>query len=132
MIRVTCAPTRHRRHRKIVKLAKGYYGRRKNCYRIAKQSVEKARQYAYIHRRKKKGDFRSLWIMRINAACRMRGMIYSVFMKFYIMLCKQKCTQPINRKMLSELAICNPEIFDEIFNEVKSIAHEGECTAESN
>lgn len=115
MIRVTCAPTRHRRHRKIVKLAKGYYGRRKNCYRIAKQAVEKGWQYAYAHRRKKKGDFRSLWIQRINAAVRLHGMRYSEFMGLLL-----KKGIEINRKMLSEIAIHNPDAFANIVAKVKA------------
>lgn len=80
MARVKSGPKRKNRHKKILKGAKGHYGRRKNTIRIGRQSAEKAGQYAYIHRRTKKRDFRSLWIQRINAACRMHGMTYSQFM----------------------------------------------------
>ncbi len=80
MARVKAGPKRRAKHKKILKGAKGHYGRRKNTIRIGRQSVEKAGQYAYAHRRMKKRDFRSLWIMRINAAARMHGMTYSQFM----------------------------------------------------
>ena len=80
MARVKSDPKRKNKHKKILKGAKGHYGRRKNTIRIGRQSAEKAGQYAYIHRRTKKRDFRSLWIQRINAAVRMHGMTYSQFM----------------------------------------------------
>ena len=80
MARVKSGPRGKKRHKKILKAAKGHYGRRKNTIRIGRQSAEKAGQYAYIHRRTKKRDFRSLWIQRINAAVRMHGMTYSQFM----------------------------------------------------
>ena len=80
MARVKSGPKRKNKHKKILKGAKGHYGRRKNTIRIGRQSGEKAGQYAYIHRRTKKRDFRSLWIQRINAAVRMHGMTYSQFM----------------------------------------------------
>ena len=80
MARVKSGPKRKNKHKKILKGAKGHYGRRKNTIRIGRQSAEKAGQYAYIHRRTKKRDFRSLWIQRINAAVRMHGMTYSQFM----------------------------------------------------
>lgn len=109
MVRTTCAVPRHKRHKKVIKMAKGYYGRRKNCYRIAKNAVDKGLQYAYIHRRTKKRDFRSLWIQRLNAAARMRGLKYSTL---WNMLTKAKIG--LNRKMLSEIAIHKPEFFDQI------------------
>ena len=80
MARVTGGKTAHARHAKVIKKAKGYYGRRKNCYRTAVQAVEKAGQYAYIGRKQKKRNFRALWIQRINAAARTNGMTYSRFM----------------------------------------------------
>lgn len=80
MARVKGGPASHARHKKVTGKAKGYYGRRKNCYRAAVQAVEKAGQYAYIGRKQKKRNFRKLWIQRINAAARMNGMTYSRFM----------------------------------------------------
>ena len=80
MARTKGGPRAHARHRKVIKAAKGYYGRRKNCFRTAVQAVEKAGQYAYRDRRTKKRNFRALWIQRINAASRELGMPYSQFM----------------------------------------------------
>ena len=80
MARIKGGPQSHARHTKVTKKAKGYYGRRKNCFRTAVQAVEKAGQYAYIGRKQKKRNFRALWIQRINAAARMNGMTYSRFM----------------------------------------------------
>jgi large subunit ribosomal protein L20 len=81
MARVKGGARAHARHAKVIKQAKGYYGRRKNCFRTAVQAVEKAGQYAYRDRRNKKRDFRGLWIQRINAAARLHDMPYSVFMR---------------------------------------------------
>ncbi len=80
MARVKGGTTAHARHAKVINKAKGYYGRRKNCFRTAVQAVEKAGQYAYIGRKQRKRNFRRLWITRINAGARMHGMTYSVFM----------------------------------------------------
>lgn len=80
MARVKGGPRARARHKKVLKAAKGYYGRKKNCFRTALQQVEKAGQYAYRDRRNKKRDFRALWIQRINAAARMHGLTYSEFM----------------------------------------------------
>ncbi|MGL9703204.1 MAG: 50S ribosomal protein L20, partial [Wolbachia sp.] len=80
MARVKRGVTTHARHKKILKLAKGYRGRAKSCYRIALQRVEKALQYAYRDRRNRKRDFRSLWIIRVNAAVREHGLTYGRFM----------------------------------------------------
>ncbi len=117
MTRVTCAPARHKRHKKILKMAKGYRGRAKNCYKTAKQSVERALRFAYIDRRRKKRDFRRLWITRINAAVRLRGMKYSEFMSAL-----KKNDVFLDRKALSEMAIKSPEIFDKVVENVKDSA----------
>lgn len=102
------------RHKKIIKLAKGYRGRANSCYRIAIEKVEKALSYAYRDRRNRKRDFRALWIQRINAAVRAHGIVYS---KFINMLKRNNID--INRNVLSELAVNNPEKFNEIVLSVK-------------
>ncbi|MAE51783.1 MAG: 50S ribosomal protein L20 [Micavibrio sp.] len=113
MSRVKGGPRAHARHRKVIKAAKGYYGRRKNCFRTAVQAVEKAGQYAYRDRRNKKRDFRSLWIQRINAAARMHGMNYSTFMHGL------KLTGiELDRKVLSDIAIRDEKGFEAIAKQV--------------
>ncbi|MBF8246471.1 MAG: 50S ribosomal protein L20 [Rickettsia sp.] len=102
-----------RRHKKILKLSKGYRGRSKNCFRIAIQKVEKALQYAYRDRRAKKSQFRSLWIQRINAEVRKHGLIYSVFMKKI-----KDAGINLDRKSISELFIKSPQYFDNIIHSV--------------
>lgn len=97
------------RHKKILKLAKGYRGRSNNCYRIAMGKVEKGLRYAYRDRKARKGDFRALWIQRINAAVREHGMVYSQFMG---QLAKNNIE--IDRKMLAEIAVYHPEAFAEL------------------
>ena len=92
-----------KRHKKIIKLAKGYRGRNNNCYRIAIEKVEKALQYAYRDRRTRKRDLRGLWIQRINAAVREHNMIYSSFINGL-----KKAGVEVDRKMLAELAVKNP------------------------
>jgi large subunit ribosomal protein L20 len=109
MARVKKGQTKHKRHKKIIKLAKGYRGRAKNCFRIAKERVEKALQYAYRDRRTRKRDFRALWITRINAAVRAEGLKYSNFIAAL-----KKAEISLDRKQLSELAIHNPAGFKEI------------------
>jgi large subunit ribosomal protein L20 len=94
------------RRKKVLKLAKGFYGRGKNVWTVAKNKVEKGLQYAYRDRKVKKRDFRSLWIMRINAAAREQGMSYSVFMGKLA-----KSGVALNRKVLADLAMNNPEAF---------------------
>ncbi|SMN10960.1 LSU ribosomal protein L20p [uncultured Candidatus Thioglobus sp.] len=115
MPRVKRGVTAHARHKKILKKAKGYTGRRKNVYRVAKQAVTKAGQYAYRDRRTKKRVFRNLWIARINAAAREHGISYSNFMHG---LSNVHIT--INRKMLAELAVANKHAFSELVNIVKA------------
>lgn len=105
------------RHKKILKLAKGYRGRANNCYRVAIQRVEKALQYAYRDRRNRKRDLRKLWIQRINAAARMHGIVYSTLMGYI-----QKSGIEINRKMLSEIAIRDADSFSKIVEQAKKVA----------
>jgi len=98
-----------KRRKKILKAAKGYFGRRKNVYTVAKNAVEKAMTYAYRDRKNNKRNFRSLWVMRINAAARINGMSYSQFMG------KIKANNiDLNRKVLADLAMNNPETFKAI------------------
>ena len=97
-----------------MKLAKGYYGRRKNVWTIAKNAVEKGLLYAYRDRRAKKRNFRRLWIVRINAAARMHGMSYSQFMGKL-----KKSNIELNRKVLADLAVHHPEAFKAVVEKVK-------------
>ena len=97
------------RRKRVMKMAKGYFGRRKNVWTVAKNAVEKGLTYAYRDRRNKKRTFRALWIMRINAAARMQGMNYSTLIG---KLNKSELT--INRKVLADLAMNNPETFSAI------------------
>ncbi len=114
MSRVRKAVVKKARHKKILKMAKGYRGRAKNCFRIAIQRVEKALQYAYRDRKVRKRDFRRLWIQRINAAVREQGMKYSQFIAG-LKLAKID----IDRKVLADLAVREPALFSEIVNKVK-------------
>ena len=114
MPRANSTVPRHRRHRKIVKLAKGYYGARKSNFRSAKDAVQKAWQYAYRDRRTKKRNFRRLWIIRINAAARLHGLSYSKF----ISAMKDKNIE-LNRKTLAHMAVHDPDGFAEVVNSVK-------------
>lgn len=100
MARVKGGPRAHAKHKKVIKKAKGYYGRRKNCFKTAKQAVEKAGQYAYRDRRTRKRDFRRLWIQRINAAARIHGLKYSTLMHGL-----KLANIELDRKSLSEIAI---------------------------
>ncbi|HBH25852.1 MAG TPA: 50S ribosomal protein L20 [Rhodospirillaceae bacterium] len=115
MARVKGGPRAHARHAKVIKQAKGYYGRRKNCFRTAVQAVEKAAQYAYRDRRNKKRDFRSLWIQRINAAARLHGMRYSVFMRGITL-----AGITLDRKSLASLALEDPAGFAAVAEKAKS------------
>ena len=105
------------RHKKIIKMAKGYRGRANNCFRVAIERVEKALQYAYRDRRNRKRDFRGLWIQRINAAARQYGMIYSTFIGGM-----KKAGIEVDRKMLAEIAVNNPESFSHIIEKIKKAA----------
>ncbi|BAO55786.1 50S ribosomal protein L20 [Nonlabens marinus] len=102
------------RRKKIMKLAKGYFGRRKNVWTVAKNAVEKAMVYSYRDRRNKKRTFRALWITRINAGARMHGMSYSQFMGAV-----KKNNIELNRKVLADLAMNHPEAFAAVVNQVK-------------
>jgi large subunit ribosomal protein L20 len=102
------------RRKKVLKLAKGYFGRRKNVWTVAKNAVEKGLVYAYSGRKQKKRNFRKLWIVRINAGARMHGMSYSVFMNKL----SQKGIE-LNRKVLADLAMNHPEAFKAVVDQVK-------------
>jgi large subunit ribosomal protein L20 len=115
MPRVKRGVTAHARHKKILALAKVYRGRRKNVFRIAKQAVMKAGQYAYRDRRTRKRVFRQLWIARINAASRGLGLTYSKFMAGL-----KKANIEIDRKVLSDMAIHDPAGFGSIVDKVKA------------
>ena len=117
MSRVKRGVTAHARHKKTLKAAKGYYGRRKSTIRVAKQAVEKAGQYAYRDRKTKKRNFRSLWIQRINAAVREQGMTYGRFIDGL-----NKSGIEIDRKVLSDMAINQPEAFFSLVEKAKSAA----------
>ena len=106
MARVKRGVTTHARHRKIIKAAKGYRGRRKNTFRVANQAVEKAGQYAYRDRKARKRNFRALWIQRINAGTRAHGMTYGRFINGLTVAGIE-----VDRKVLSDLAIREPEAF---------------------
>ncbi len=114
MARVKRGVTSHAKHKKVLKAAKGYYGRRKNTIRIAKQAVEKAGQYAFRDRKNKKRTFRALWIQRINAGVRQFGLTYSRFISGL-----EKAGIEIDRKVLSDLAIREPAAFEVIVQKVK-------------
>jgi len=115
MARVSRGVTKHARHKKIIDAAKGYRGRRKNTFRIANQAVEKAGQYAYIGRKLKKRQFRALWIQRINAAVRLYGMTYATFMG-----AMGKAGIEIDRKVLADLAMHEPDAFKAIVDQAKA------------
>ena len=106
MARVKRGVTSHAKHKKVFKAAKGFYGRRKNTIRIAKQAVEKSMQYATRDRRNKKRTFRALWIQRLNAAVRLHGLTYSRFIDGL-----GKAGIEVDRKVLSEMAIHEPAAF---------------------
>ncbi len=115
MPRVKRGVTAHARHKKVLDLAKGYRGRRSTVYRVAKEAVMRAGQYAYRDRRNRKRVFRALWITRINAAVREHGLTYSVFINGLM-----KAEIEIDRKVLSELAVNDKAAFGAIVEQVKS------------
>ncbi len=115
MSRVKRGVTAHARHKKVIKAAKGYYGRRKNTIRVAKQAVEKAGQYAYRDRRVRKRNFRSLWIQRINAGARIHGINYGRFIDGL-----NKCGIAVDRKVLADLAVREPEAFGVLVAKAKA------------
>ena len=114
MPRSVNAVARRARRKKVLKQAKGYFGRRKNVWTVAKNAVEKAMSYSYRDRRNKKRTFRALWITRINAGARQNGMSYSQFMG------RVKANNiELNRKVLADLAMNNPEAFKAIVDKIK-------------
>lgn len=115
MARVKRGVTGRARHKKILGKAKGYYGRRKNTFRVANQAVEKAGQYAYRDRRARKRNFRSLWIQRINAACRELDFTYARFIDGLT-----KAGVEVDRKVLADIAVKEPEAFKALAEKAKS------------
>ncbi|HSM42476.1 MAG TPA: 50S ribosomal protein L20 [Afifellaceae bacterium] len=115
MARVKRGVTAHARHKKVIKQAKGYYGRRKNTIRAAKQAVEKAGQYAYRDRRVRKRNFRALWIQRINAAARDNGLTYGRMIDGL-----NKAGIEVDRKVLADLAVHEPDAFTALAEQAKS------------
>ncbi len=109
MARVKTAIITRKKHKKILKRAKGYYGAKHYRFRQAKQAVMKSGAYSYVGRKDRKSDFRKLWIMRINAAARLNGMTYSTLINGL-----KKANVTINRKMLADLAITDPKAFTEL------------------
>jgi len=115
MAHVKRGTTTHARHKKMLKRAKGYRGRAKNCYRVAIEKVEKGLKYAYRDRRNKKRTFRSLWIQRINAGVREHGMVYSQFMNGLL-----KAGIVMDRKVLADIAVREPEAFKALVAQAKA------------
>ncbi len=115
MARIKRATMAHKRRKKVLKLAKGYYGSKSRQFKVAKQAVMKSGQYAYTGRRLKKRDFRRLWITRISAGCRMNGINYSQFMNGL-----KKADVTLNRKMLSEIAIHDAAAFTALVEKAKA------------
>ena len=109
MARVKGGFKTRRRHKRVLKMAKGYYGTRRTMFYIAQETVERALAYAYRDRKVKKREFRKLWIVRVNAACRMRGMRYSMFIAGL-----QHAQVELNRKSLANLAIQDPDAFTKL------------------
>ena len=115
MARIKGAMMTRKRRNKVLKLAKGYYGAKSRHFKMAKQAVMKSGQYAYVGRKRKKRDFRRLWITRISAACKLNGINYSTFMNGL-----KKADITLNRKMLSEIAIADPASFTELTEKAKA------------
>ena len=115
MARVKGAMATRKRRKKVLKLAKGYFGGKSRLFRTAKEAVMKSGQYAFIGRKQKKRDFRRLWITRISAGCRAKGVNYSTFMNGL-----KKAGIELNRKMLSEIAIADPAAFTELVSKAKA------------
>ena len=114
MARIKGAMMTRKRRKKVLKLAKGYYGAKSKLFKTAKEAVMKSGQYAYIGRRQRKRDFRRLWIARINAACKLNGMNYSTFMNGL-----KKAGVTLNRKMLAELAVSDAAAFTALTEKAK-------------
>ena len=114
MARVKGAMMTRKRRKKVLKLAKGYWGSKSRHFKMAKQAVMKSGNYAYIGRKQRKRDFRRLWITRISAACRLNGINYSTFMNGL-----KKAGVTLNRKMLSEIAIADPAAFTALVEQAR-------------
>ena len=114
MARIKGAMMTRKRRKKVLKLAKGYFGAKSRVFKMAKEAVMKSGQYAYIGRKQRKRDFRRLWITRISAGCKANGMNYSTFMNGL-----KKAGIGLNRKMLSELAIADPAAFTALTEKAK-------------
>lgn len=115
MSRIKRGVTAHAKHKKVFKRAKGYYGRRKNTIRVARQAVEKAAQYSYRDRRVRKRNFRALWIQRINAAAREVGLTYARFINGL-----SKAGVEVDRKVLADIAVKEPEAFKALAEKAKA------------
>ena len=115
MARVKRGVTAHAKHKKVLKAAKSYYGRRKNTIRIAKQAVEKANQYAYRDRKNRKRSFRALWIQRINAAARAEGLTYGRFINGL-----GKAGVEVDRKVLADIAVREPATFKALVDQART------------
>lgn len=115
MARIKGAMMTRKRRKKVLKLAKGYYGAKSKHFKMAKQAVMKSGNYAYIGRKQKKRDFRRLWITRISAGCKANGINYSTFMNNL-----KKAGVTLNRKMLSEIAISDPAAFTALVEQTKN------------
>ena len=115
MARVKRGVTSHAKHKKVLKKAKGYQGRRKNTIKVARQAVEKAGQYAYRDRRTKKRNFRALWIQRINAAARIHGLTYGQFIHGL-----KRANVEVDRKVLADLAVNNENAFKTLVDQAKA------------
>jgi large subunit ribosomal protein L20 len=124
MARVKAGPRAHARKRKIIKLAKGNYGRKKSAFRIAVETVEKGQQYAYRDRRNKKRTFRALWIQRINAAAREHGMTYAQFINGL-----KLANIELDRKVLADIAVRDAESFKTIFEKAKKALNDAKKAA---
>ena len=124
MARVKRGVTAHARHKKVIKAAKGYYGRRKNTIRVAKQAVERAMQYAYRDRKNRKRSFRALWIQRLNAAVREHGLTYSRFIDGLA-----KAGVEVDRKVLADLAMNEPAAFGAVVEKAKAALPAGLAAA---
>ncbi len=124
MSRVKRGTVQKARHKKVLEQAKGYYGRRKNVFRVAKQAVDKAQQYAYRDRKVRKRNFRALWIQRINAGAREHGMKYN-----QVIDGMSKAGIEVDRKVLSDLAIHEPEAFKAILDQAKAALDSAQAAA---
>ena len=124
MARATNSPASRKRRKKVLKYAKGYFGNKSKLYRYAKEAVQHAWQYAYAARRKKKGDFRGLWIVRLNAACRNAGISYSRFIEGL-----KAAKIDLDRKVLSDLAIRDEVAFNALVKQVQhALAEKADAT----